>query len=32
MAAYYDMFFVPEDQDDFDYDYESVNCKIKLNI
>lgn len=28
MAAYYDMFFVPEDQDDFDYDYESSDSEL----
>ena len=28
MAACYDMFFVPEDQDDFDYDYESSDSEL----
>ena len=32
MAAYYDMFFVPEDQDDFDYDYESSDSELDNGI
>lgn len=32
MAAYYDMFFVPEDQDDFDSDYDSSDSELDNGI